>query len=178
MTSGSDHDPRFMLKVSLKGFAAAHDRLIPVWRANASVEEIFIPLLAALWWTVTVDDGFENLAITGQSNRSNLGEYRNARDIDADGQAVRALRYARDRCGHQRALMARVRLPTVPLSVPFVLGPVICWRPSAELPRPDPRFDNPALQNEYDRLLAGQFSEAALRSARGWFDQEQFRAEL
>lgn len=178
MTSGSNYDPKFMLQISLKGFAAAHDRLIPLWRTNASVEEIFIPLLEALWWTVTVDDGFESLASTGQCNRSNVGDYRTARNTDSNGQVIRALRYARDRCGHQRALMAHVRLPTIPLTIPFVLGPVICWRPSAELPPPDPRFANPALQNEYDRLLAGQFSETALSSARDWFDQEQLRARL
>lgn len=178
MTSGSSYDPKFMLQIALKGFAAAYDRLIPVWRTNADVEEIFIPLLEALWWTVTVDDGFESLASNGQGNRPNLGNYRNARDTDVDGRVLRALRYARDRCGHQRALMTRVRLPTIPLTIPFVLGPVICWRPSADLPPPDPRFGNPTLQNEYDRLLAGQFAEAALGSARRWFDQEQLRTGL
>lgn len=178
MTSGSTYDPKFMLRIALKGFVAAYDRLIPVWRTNADVEEIFIPLLEALWWTVTVDDGFESLASNGQYNRPNLGNYRNARDTDTDGRVLRALRYARDRCGHQRALMTGVRLPTLPLSLPFVLGPVICWRPSADLPPPDPRFGNSTLQNEYDRLLAGQFAEAALGSARRWFDQEQLRAGL
>lgn len=167
-----------MLQTALKGFAAAHDRLNAVWGRNTDVQEIFIPLLETLWWTVTVDDGFESLADNGLSNRSNGGDYRNARNSDADGQVLRAVRYARDRCGHQRALVTGVRLPTIPLTLPFVLGPVICWRPSADLPSPDPNFKTSTLRNEYDRLLSGHPVAATLGSVRRWFEQESVRAGL
>ena len=125
-----------------------------------------------------MDDGFEGLADNGQSNRSSRGDYQNARNSDADGRLLRAVRYARDRCGHQRALVTGVRLPTLPMPIPSPLGPVVCWRPSADLPPPDPRFNNPTLQNEYDRLLSGQPAAAALGSVRRWFEQERVRAGL
>jgi hypothetical protein len=167
-----------MLQTSLKGLTSAYDRLNAAWGHTVDAQEIFIPLLEALWWTVTVDEGFESLADSGQSNRSNLGDYRNARNSDADGRSLRAVRYARDRCGHQRALVTGVRLPTLPMPIPSPLGPVICWRPSADLPSPDPKFNNPTLQNEYDRLLSGRPAAEALGSVRRWFEQEGVRAGL
>jgi hypothetical protein len=175
---GPSHDPKSMLQTALKGFADAHDRLNAVLGPSADVQEIFIPLLETLWWTVTVDDGFESLASNGQSNRSNLGDYRNARGSDPDGQVLRAVRYARDRCGHQRALVTGVKLPTIPLTTPFVLGPVICSRPSVDLPSPDPKVKSSTLQNEYDRLLSGRPAAATLGSIRRWFEQESIRAGL
>lgn len=178
MIHGPNHDPKFMLQVALKGLAAAHDRFNAKSTAGVGAEEVFVPLLEALWWTVSVDDGFESLAANSHGYRPNRGDYRNSRDSDADGQVLRALRYARDRCGHQRALVAGVKLPTLPMTLPAVLGPVFCWRPSADLPAPDPRFNSPALQGEYDRLLAGRPAAAALGSARRWFDQEWVHAGL
>jgi hypothetical protein len=178
MIYGPNHDPKFMLQAALKGLAAAHGRFNAQSAARVGAEEVFIPLSEALWWTVTVNDGFESLADNGPDYRPNRDDYRNARDSDADGQALRALRYARDRCGHQRALVAGVKLPTLPATIPMVLGPVFCWRPSADLPSPDLRFNSPALQGEYDKLLAGRPAAGALGSARRWFDRERVRAGL
>jgi hypothetical protein len=178
MIYGPNYDPKFMLQAALKGFAAALGRVNAESAAKVGIEEVFIPLSEALWWTVTVDDGFESLAANGHGYRHNRGEYRHARDSDIDGRVLRALRYARDRCGHQRALVAGVKLPTLPMTLPAVLGPVFCWRPSADLPAPDPRFNSADLQGEYDRLLTGRPAAAALGSARRWFDQERVRAGL
>lgn len=178
MIFGPSHDPKFMLQAALKGLESAHVRFNKVSAARVGAEEVFVPLSEALWWAVSVDDGFESLAATGQGYRPNLGDYRNIRDSDQAGQVVRALRYARDRCGHQRALVAGVRLPTPPMTIPAFLGPVFCWRPSADLPPPDPGFLSEALQKDYDRLLAGRLAAAALGSAEAWFAQERVRAGL
>lgn len=178
MIHGPVHDPKFMLQTALIGFDAAHDRVGAVWGRTTDVHELFVPLLEALWWTVTVDDGFEGLADIGLSNRVNRDAYRIARNGDQDGRVLRAVRYARDRCGHQRALMTGVRLPTIPFTLPMTLGPVVCWRPSSDLPAPDPRFSNPVLQTEYDGLLSGQPVPAVLGSVRRWFEQERTRAGL
>jgi hypothetical protein len=178
MIYGPSHDPRSMLQVALQGFGDAQNRFNVASGASVSIKEVFIPLSEALWWTVTVDDGFEDLAANDPAYRPNLGNYRNARNSDADGQVLRPLRYARDRCGHQRALIAGVSVPTIPMTIPAFLGPVFCWRPSADLPPPDPRFSSEDLQREYDKLLAGQPAAAALGSTMRWFDRERGRAGL
>lgn len=179
MTANPD-DPKFMLTVALRGSEGAHERFRSMSANHAAAEDLFVPLSEALWWTVTVDDGFESLVSQGQGQgyRPNLGDYRAARNGDPAGATLRALRYARDRCGHQRALVISVKLPTLPMTLPAVLGPVFCWRPSSDLPLPDPRFSNEPLRNEYDKLLAGRAAAAAIASAATWFNQEQARAGL
>ena len=83
MTSNHVYDRRFMLKAALNGFANALERLRA---ASATAEEMFISLSEALWWAVSVDDGFEDLARNDQSYRPNLGDYRAARNNDNEGQ--------------------------------------------------------------------------------------------
>jgi hypothetical protein len=171
-------DEQFMLRAALNGFDGARERCHDAITARASAEHVFVPLSEALWWIVIVDDGFEALAGANQGYRPTSADYRAARDAHPDGKALRALRYARDRCGHQRALVVAVRLLTLPFSLPATLGPTFRWRPSGDLPPPDPRFHNPALQSEYDRILAGQQAEVALSAAASWFVQERNRAGL
>lgn len=176
MTFNHADDRRFMLKTALNGFANAFKRLRA---ASATAEEVFISLSEALWWAVSVDDGFEDLARNDQSYRPNLGDYRTARNNDREGQVLRALRYARDRCGHQRALVTSAWSPIVAALIPK--GDAlfsICWRTSADLPSPDPRFDSETLRAEYDRLLGGWPADEALWAAKIWFKQEQKRAQL
>lgn len=172
------NDPKFVLRAALKGFDAANTRFNGLSAHGAGPEDVFIPLSEALWWAVTVDDGFESLAACGNGYRPSLGDYQFARENNPNGRFLKALRYARDRCGHQRALATGARLPASPLSVPFSLGPVICWRPSADFPAPDRRFVDSKLQGEYDRLLSGRPVAEALRSAGRWFAQERAQAGL
>ena len=56
MIYGPNHDPEFMLQAALKGFAGAQDRFNADSAARVGAEDVFVPLLEALWWTVTVDD--------------------------------------------------------------------------------------------------------------------------
>ena len=176
MTSDHSDDRRFMLKAALSGFARALKRLEA---ASATAEEMFISLSEALWWAVSVDDGFEDLARNDQSYRPNVGDYQAARNNDTEGQVLRGLRYARNRCVHQRASVTSAWSPTVTALMKKGDGlPSISWRKSADLPSPDPRFENKTLRAEYDRLLAGWAADEALWAAKIWFEQEQARAQL
>jgi hypothetical protein len=61
-------------------------------------------LAEALWWAVSVGDGFKGLAALQRFGWPNNGAYRNDRDNDPDGRVLEGVRYARDRCGHQLAI--------------------------------------------------------------------------
>jgi hypothetical protein len=170
------------LQTALRGFDEAHQRLRGVLTpiSQASPAEIFIPLCETLWWAVAVDDGFEAIADSGGGHRPNSGDYKSARNSDPSGQVLRALRFARDRCGHHRAF-AVVATPfgTVgPVVHPMASSGFLIWRPSTDLPQPDPKHDQPTLKAEYDRLLAGRFPGDAVDSTADWFAREQLAAGL
>jgi hypothetical protein len=57
-------------------------------------------------------------------------------------------------------------------------GGFLYWCSSGDLPKPDPKFDQPVLRAEYDRLLAGRFPADAVDSAADWFAREQTAAGL
>ncbi|MBT2207029.1 hypothetical protein [Actinomadura sp. NEAU-AAG7] len=171
MSVPSPHDAEFMLVTALVGFAAARDRFLAAAGVrDASAAEVFVPLTEALWWTVSVDDGFEAKA-------ANLGAFRQARDTDPDGKVLRGLRWVRDRCGHQRALAADYGGGrSYPRAYPFSYLPwTFRWRPVAELPRPHPKFDNPTLEAEYVRHLVGKPAADTVKAASAWFDAERQR---
>jgi hypothetical protein len=178
MSSTAAHDPQFMLRVALTGFEGARQRFLAHAAPGAAPETVFVPLSEALWWAVSADDGFEDLARSQCGYRPNVGNYREARGKDQFGRVLRGLRYARDRCGHQRALVAigdGLRLPFV---LPAVLGDFFRWRRSDQLPPPDPRFRSEGLRPDYDSLLAGRPASEALESAAKWFAQEHSSAGL
>jgi hypothetical protein len=167
-----------MLRAALKGFRTARQRFLAQAAPGAAPEDVFVPLSEALWWTVSADDGFEHLARTDPGYRPNLGDYRQARDKDQHGLVLRGLRYARDRCGHQRALVAVETGLTFPIAFPVAFGEFFRWRRSDQLPPPDPKFQSAALQPAYDSLLAGRPASQTLETAAKWFEQEQSRAGL
>lgn len=95
-----------MLGAALKGFEGARQRFLAQATPGVAPESVFVPLSEVLWWIVSADDGFEDLARIDAGYRPNVGDYRQSRGKDQDGRVLRGLRYARDRCGHQRALVA------------------------------------------------------------------------
>jgi hypothetical protein len=173
VTSPNTHDPKFMLAAALRGFETAKQRFVTASTQPVPPEEVFVPLVEALWWTVSVDDGFEELAKKLNGYRPNLGVYKNARDTDRSGQVLRGLRYIRDRCGHQRALAFEWRGPSVVSTLPMPLAAVLCWHQLQELPPPDPKYARPELQAEYQAHLAGRPAVGALQDAAHWFAQER-----
>lgn len=178
MASIPTDDPRFMLRAALRGFESARQRFLSEATPGAAPEDVFIPLSEALWWAVTADDGFDDLARTGKGHRSNPGEYRTARSKDPHGRVLNGLRYARDRCGHQRALVAMEQDLTLPFAPPVTLGKFFRWRRSDQLPPADQKFRSKNLQPEYDRLLAGRLASESLESAAKWFAVEHANAGL
>src|SRR5262249_44525312 len=101
-TNGPEsHDPCAMLRAALRGFHGARQRLATASLPGAPPEYVFAPLAEALWWTVSVNDGFEELADNGRTNAwPSKQHYQDARDKDPSGRVLVGLRYARDRCGH------------------------------------------------------------------------------
>jgi hypothetical protein len=167
-----------MLRAALKGFGIAWQRFLAQATPGAAPEDVFMPLSETLWWIVSADDGFEDLARTDPGYRPNLGDYQQARGKDQYGRVLRGLRYARDRCGHQRALVAVEIGFTFPVAFPVAFGEFFRWRRSDQLPPPDPKFQSAALRPDYDSLLAGRPASQALEAAAKWFEQEQSRAGL
>lgn len=168
------HDPKFMLCSALQGLNGARQRFLAAATPSAPPEDVFVPLTEALWWAVSVDEGFAALA--GPS-----GKYRDTRNEDPSGRVLRPLKFARNRSGHQRALVAAEDALRLPFHFPVTLGVVFRWRPSTALP-PVPRKyrkqDFADRQKEYDEILAGRPAHEALESATKWFEQEQARAGL
>jgi hypothetical protein len=136
-SSPESHDPSVMLRAALRGFDGARQRLDTAAVPGAPPERVFAPLAEALWWTVSVNDGFEELADTGTiSQWPSKRHYQGARDEDPTGRVLVGLRYARDRCGHQLALVALEDGLRLPFRLPNVLGEFFRWRPSEQLPQP------------------------------------------
>ncbi|RKS76502.1 hypothetical protein BZB76_1858 [Actinomadura pelletieri DSM 43383] len=160
-----------MLAAALDGFGAARDRFLAASTIrNALAVKVFVPLTEALWWTVTVDDGFE-------ARVANLGAFRQARNADTDGKTVRGLRWVRNRCGHQRALAADYGGGiSYPRSLPKAFPAwTFRWRPVAELPSPPSSVNDKALEAEYVQHLAGQPAAETLDAAARWFEAERQR---
>jgi hypothetical protein len=172
------HDPRFMLRTALRGFEGARQRFVSEAAPGAAPEDVFIPLSEALWWAVTADDGFEDLARNGEGSHPNVGAYRSAKSKDPHGRVLSGLRYARDRCGHQRAPVAVEQDLTLPFTLPVTLGKFFRWRQSDQLPTADRKFRSNELQPDFDRLLAGRLASEFLESAAKWFALEHASAGL
>ncbi len=118
MIGANGSDLGLMLRAVLTGFDGARHRLNTAAVPGAPPEAVYVPLAEALWWAVIVDNGFEELANTGGLHRWPTRKHRqDTRNADRSGRVLVGLRYARDRCGHQPALMALEdgwRLPLPP----------------------------------------------------------------
>lgn len=161
-----------MLRAALAGFDGARDRFQAAAVPGALPELVFAPLAEALWWAVSVDDGFKELAATQALGWPNKGAYQVARDKDPDGRVLEGVRYARDRCGHQLALAALEDHLRPPFSLPNVLGPAFRWRPSDQLPQPAGKNELANANKKrprYDTWLAKRPASMAVESAAKWF---------
>jgi hypothetical protein len=106
--------------------------------------------------------------------------YTAARDVDPDGVYLTGLRYARNRCTHQLALVVDRRHLSPPFQPPVTLGVLLRWLRSAELPPPDPKHPDPKGLAAYEEWLAGTAAESTLEHAAVWFAraQEEFGEPL
>jgi hypothetical protein len=161
MTTPNLYDAVEGLKASLKAFAASHQDL-KVQMTHTDDDGLFRGLSEALWWATSVDEGFYDVLDQ---------PYRDDRDVDANGKVVFGLVYARDRCGHQRALVTRrTGGISFPISFPLAYKPLeFLWRPADELPEHEKRPGRERGRPEYELYLEGKPAAEALESAALWF---------
>lgn len=164
----NSNDPAFMLRAAQTGFRSAMDRFLTTTRQrNLGPETYFVPITEALWWAASVDEGYEKLY--GQP-------YRDARDKDARGSLLLGVRYARNRGGHQRALVVEHRKGglTVPIRLPMSIpGPSFRWRSVGNLPPADRGYEFPTGKASYEKNLAGKLASETLSNVADWFDQAE-----
>jgi hypothetical protein len=171
-----------MLRAALTGFDGAQQRLSTATVPGAPPESIFVPLAEALWWAVSVNDGFEELADKGRIDEwPSKKDYQKARDKDPSGRVLVGLRYARDRCGHQLALIALEDALRLPTRLPNMLGEFYRWRPSEQLPQPQNKIHlkrAEEMREDYDTWLAGRPAAMTIESAATWFAHAAEAARL
>jgi hypothetical protein len=168
VTTNPIDEPAFRLRTSVLAFYKARRRYRnESEKTDATVEDVFIPLTEALWWACSVDEGFEDLDGTG---------YKTDRDQDTRGRVLRGLRYARNRCGHQRAMIVeRSYGHTFPVTFPLTYTPFFTWRPLNELPPPDPKFRDQEGKDAYRKSLARKPAADTLDYTAQWFATAQNR---
>lgn len=160
----NSNDPAFMLRVARTGFLNAMDRFQQATQQpNARAEACFVPITEALWWAVSLDEGYEKLQ--GKA-------YKDDRAQDVRGMKLLGVRYARNRGGHQRALVVEHHKGglTVPIRVPIVIpGPSFRWCAVDKLPPADPGFEFPNGRKSYEDHLAGVRASETLAEGADWF---------
>lgn len=154
------NDPDYRLLLALVGFRDASGRYRAAADASEDIAAVFIPLTETLMWASSIDETF--FKVDGQS-------YRDVRDLDVDGRFLQALRYTRNRCTHQLALVAERKGLAPPFRPPITLGLVFRWRPLGELPPPDPRFNDAHGEVAYAELLENDPADQAIVHADVWF---------
>lgn len=118
-----------MLLQALKGFEAACDRWESA-RAGLDEAESFVPLAECLWWAVSIDERCDTLE--GAS-------YRKRRDADPDGRLLPGVQWARNRTGHDQAMVLRyhpgAELGRLVLDVSALdTSSQLIWRSATDLP--------------------------------------------
>lgn len=95
-SSPNANSSEFRCKVARTGF----DQAVVRYEAqvamgdNVDALSLLVPLAEALWWAISLDEEYDGLEVN----------YRATRNADETGRLLLGLRYARNRCGHQRAL--------------------------------------------------------------------------
>ncbi|KIH97629.1 hypothetical protein LP52_18155 [Streptomonospora alba] len=157
MTPTDDtHDNR--LELALSGFNGAVVR----YREEVSKHDgtdvgALVPVTEALWWAISVDEEYR---------KEYADWYKSRRDQDRDGRLMLGVRYARNRCGHQRAIaINRHNGMAWPAHWPSRWG-AVTWK--QELPP----ADNPNQEHGKDvywEHLAGRDVGNTLVAVENWF---------
>ena len=164
-----------MFPASLRGLSLAIERYRTAAQDPASsAEDVFIPLSEALSWAFSVDDALLKLRDDTPERQEHRRRYTAARAADPKGPYVVGLRFARNRCTHQLALVAERGHLAPPLRPPITVGLVFRWRPVAELPEASSGQDHG--KGEYVGYLAGDAAENTLQYVTDWLYRavEQF----
>ena len=157
-----------MLPSSMTGLTLAIERYRRTAQdPESSAEQAFIPLSEALAWACSIDETL--LKLYGDA-------YKQARAADPAGPHIDGLRFARNRCTHQLALVAEHGHLQLPFCLPATIGLLFRWRPLTELPEADQNHNNGA--EAYENWLVGDTAENTLQRVARWLRRafEQFSA--
>ena len=148
---------------ALRGLREAWQRFSKVSGDPANEEAAMIALVEALWWTVSLDEEY---------GKAFGPLYKTERDADERGRVIDGIRLARNRGGHQRALLVEKRELTWPIRWPATFGLFFRWRPVEDLPPADPRYEarEKPLRTAYEMWLSGRPADQTVREVLAWFD--------
>ncbi|WP_274558960.1 hypothetical protein [Streptomyces spiramyceticus] len=168
------------LDLALQGFRDAlarcyrrmQDYLNKTSNLGAEFRYAIIPVVEALWWAVSADE--ELMDYHGRDKRSKYFQERQ-RFNNADGVLLGVI-YARNRCGHQRALIAndmsfRFGVPDRGFNQGR-FGPAIVWREFNELPQPNRGASSAGAQQYQDHLQDALVMDT-LEQVAAWFNRAQ-----
>jgi hypothetical protein len=151
-------DPISGLEIAIRGFGRARARF-EQHGAGAVPTTVLVPLTEAMWWAVSLYEGI--VEVGGTQAYEKISD-------EPGGRALRGVRFARNRLGHQRAFaLQRINGVILPAAPPLRMFEFV-WRPAAELPRPG-RDDSAGLSC-YEERLSGKPARQTLDSCAEWFE--------
>ena len=159
---------RSELDLARHAFIAAHGRLQSDL-ASRDVGRWYASLGECLWWIFALDEHYSH---------TKGDAYRNFRDKDPHGECIPGLRLARNRVGHQIALM--LEDPSAPILLPGPATPKQGidleqqrWRRYEDLPPADAGKERPQPTAIYKSHLSGRAARYAIRHANYFFVRRQ-----
>ena len=162
--------PSLEVDLARSAFVAAHGRFSHD-HVNRAANNWYASLGETLWWIFALDEHYRH---------RNQHIYESYRDGDTDGQVVAGLRLARNRVGHQLAMMLEdprdhFTLAQRSLASPADLAQLV-WRRLEDLPPGDPKKESESQAKAYKKHLVGNAARYALRRSNYFFVRR--RAEL
>lgn len=149
------------LRLALAGFRAAKARHEHA-RDHRDLDSSYVSAFEATMWIVAINDQLRSLY-----SRS----YESARDNNTYGMVMRGVLWVRNRHAHQLPVTVDEDPTTVFDGSKGIisLSAGIRWRKVAELPPPDPRFQDPTGEADYRTHLEGRSTNSVLTSCDLWF---------
>lgn len=149
------------IELALRGYRQA------VMRYEETKEQIeddtnavLLPVIEALWWARAADERYA---------KAFPRMYHDARSRDMDGRVLRGVRYVRNRCGHEQALVIVREGVRFPIRFPLLWGPAVRWKRLAQLPQPDDLTKGG--EDDYEAHLAGDAAHQTFEKISAWFDK-------
>jgi len=161
---GPDRDAAVArLKLALDALEQAYQRL---QQYRLDIRRAYAPPGETLFWALSCDEGFEELI--------GAGTYETMKASDPDGQILGGIKWARNRVGHQRALILRRQYGTVPgkwILGLGVLGTVddMLWADTSTIPPGRSAIG----RSTYANRMSGHPVIEAIASARRWLTEAQ-----
>ena len=147
----------------------AEERLRELGRSD--IRQAFTAIVEGTWWVAALD---EQLRRRLELHRPSLAvEYVAVRDVDEDGQYIRAFLWARNRHSHQLPFSTAFNEDLARLhgGVPSRFSEELLWIASDEFPQDSSAHKDGKRQAVYDRLLAEQPINRTLYHCALWLNK-------